>query len=145
MKRLLTIAFVILLVVSGCRTPRRISYLEQEYRALRVDTFLSVSRDTVFRILRQNDSVVIRDSIIMDRTGDTIRIDRHHIRERTQMIHDTLRIFIRDTVYHMARDALSTRSDHQDIQHYGRSLYLIFIAIGIVTIIALYVILKKLK
>lgn len=54
--------------------------------------------DTVRIILRTADTIRQRDSIIIDRAGDTIRIRQVQWRDRVSIIHDTITAYHTDTV-----------------------------------------------
>ena len=88
MKHLLPL---LLLLIAGCRPIRYIPLTTQEH-----------SRDTIHLTTIRHDSIHLHDSIyiLQEQKGDTIRITttKYQYRDRTKMIHDTIRAIHRDTV-----------------------------------------------
>lgn len=80
---------LIAIVCAGCSP--RVVYLPQE----RVE----VRRDTLQQVRLLHDSIRILDSVYVERSGDTVRIER--LRER---MHERLRV---DTIYEVRVDTLT--------------------------------------
>lgn len=84
MKHLITLA-VVLLALTSCRTTR---YIEVP----------RTTHDTVWHERHVRDSIFVRDSVIITRSGDTVTVDRWRIRWRDRIIRDTVSHVVRDTV-----------------------------------------------
>lgn len=67
----------------------------------------AVRVDTVRIIQRTADTIRQRDSIIIDRAGDTIRIRQVQWRDRVSIIHDTITAYHTDTVV-ISKEATTT-------------------------------------
>lgn len=63
-----------------------------------ISTTTAVRVDTVRIIQRSADTICQRDSIIIDRAGDTITIRQVQWRDRVSIIHDTITDYHTDTV-----------------------------------------------
>ena len=71
----------------------------------------AVRVDTVHIIQRSADTIRQRDSVIIDRTGDTITIRQVRWRERVSIVHDTVYQRSVDTVMAESREAIATVSE----------------------------------
>lgn len=69
----------------------------------------AVRVDTVRVIQRTADTIRQRDSIIIDRAGDTIRIRQVQWRDRVSIIHDTITAYHTDTVV-ISKEATTTQT-----------------------------------
>lgn len=63
-----------------------------------ISTTTAMRVDTVHIIQRSADTIRQRDSIIIDRAGDTITIRQVQWRDRVSIIHDTITDYHTDTV-----------------------------------------------
>lgn len=57
-----------------------------------------ISRDTLRSVVHTRDSLIMRDSVIMIRSGDTLQNTIIRERWRVRTLHDTIRDIRRDTV-----------------------------------------------
>ena len=64
--------------------------------------------DTVRVMERSVDTIVERDSVVIERTGDTVTIRQVRWRERVSIIHDTVYQRSVDTVIAESREATAT-------------------------------------
>ncbi len=71
----------------------------------------NVRVDTVRVMERSVDTVVERDSVVIERTGDTITIRQVRWRDRVSIIHDTVYQRSVDTVMAESREAIATVSE----------------------------------
>lgn len=85
MKRLLYFA-VVAVLLAGCKTIREVQVVER------------VRTDTLRQVVRQSDSIYVHDSVTVNISGDTVRIDRWHDRWRDRWRHDTTYIHRTDSV-----------------------------------------------
>ncbi len=59
---------------------------------------VNVVRDTFHSSSRLADTMILRDSVVLDRSGDTVRERTVRERWRLRSVHDTVRSTVRDTV-----------------------------------------------
>jgi len=59
---------------------------------------VNVVRDTFNSSSRLADTLILRDSVVLDRSGDTVRERTVRERWRLRSVHDTVRSTVRDTV-----------------------------------------------
>ncbi len=59
---------------------------------------VNVVRDTFHSSSRLADTLILRDSVVLDRSGDTVRERTVRERWRLRSVHDTVRSTVRDTV-----------------------------------------------
>ncbi len=59
---------------------------------------VNVVRDTCHSSSRLADTLILRDSVVLDRSGDTVRERTVRERWRLRSVHDTVRSTVRDTV-----------------------------------------------
>ena len=59
---------------------------------------VNVVRDTYQSSSRLADTLILRDSVVLDRSGDTVRERTVRERWRLRSVHDTVRSTVRDTV-----------------------------------------------
>ena len=71
----------------------------------------AVRVDTVHIIQRSADTIRQRDSIIIDRAGDTVTIRQVRWRERVSIVHDTVYQRSVDTVMAESREATATTTE----------------------------------
>lgn len=131
MKHIIPILLTLLLL-SGCRTIRYIPITTQEHH-----------RDTIQTVTIRHDSIHLRDSIyiLQEQRGDTIYLTttKYQLRDRTKMIHDTIRCVTRDTI---RQPIPITTTDTTPRTTWRDTLstilrYLIILAIAIIIIIAI--------
>ena len=67
--------------------------------------------DTVRVMERSVDTIVERDSVVIERTGDTVTIRQVRWRERVSIIHDTVYQRSVDTVIAESREATATTTE----------------------------------
>lgn len=87
MRKILIPIVVVLftIVLNGCKT---VQYVPVE----------SVHTDTLVINRLRTDSILVRDSITVDRRGDTVIVDRWRWRERYHTTHDTIYRSHADTI-----------------------------------------------
>ena len=73
----------------------------------------TVRVDTVHIIQRSADTIRQRDSIIIDRAGDTICIRQVQWRDRVSIIHDTITAYHTDTVV-ISKEATTTQTTTEE-------------------------------
>lgn len=88
--RLLLLAVVLTLLWSMSACTRRI--------LVPGESVVSVRTDTLLRNVMRLDSVILRDSIIIESRGDTLRQTIVRERQRTRTITDTVRLTHTDTI-----------------------------------------------
>ena len=93
MKRLPYIIMCVAFIAIGSSCSRRIVT-----EANTISTTTAVRVDTVRIIQRSADTIRQRDSIIIDRAGDTITIRQVQWRDRVSIIRDTVTAYHTDTV-----------------------------------------------
>ena len=93
-----SILAVIALAAYGCRSTRTI-YVP------------SHTTDTLVQTKRSTDTIRERDSIIIERAGDTITIRQVRWRERVSIAHDTVYQRSVDTVIAESREATATTTE----------------------------------
>lgn len=91
----------------------------------------AVRVDTVRVIQRTADTIRQRDSIIIDRAGDTIRIRQVQWRDRVSIIHDTITAYHTDTVV-ISKEATTTQTTTPVRSWWLKSLLILIGAFGIV-------------
>lgn len=91
----------------------------------------AVRVDTVRVIQRTADTIRQRDSIIIDRAGDTICIRQVQWRDRVSIIHDTITAYHTDTVV-ISKEATTTQTTTPVRSWWLKSLLILIGAFGIV-------------
>ena len=90
MKRLL--AFICVLVMASCSLGRKT--IKQEERR----DSASVRTEFVWQVKQIHDSIYLRDSVFVERKGDTIYLNKWRTQYRERLIHDTLIVTKADTL-----------------------------------------------
>ena len=90
MKRLL--AFICVLVMASCSLGRKT--IKQEERR----DSASVRTELVWQVKQIHDSIYLRDSVFVERKGDTIYLNKWRTQYRERLIHDTLIVTKADTL-----------------------------------------------
>ncbi len=101
----LLLILLALIALGGCRSIKVVTATESHTDS----TYIATNwMEMLMRTISQKDSVYIHDSIIIDKTGDTTRIDRSHISEHWSTIHDTIYLSreTHDTIYITNRDTI---------------------------------------
>ena len=97
-------------MLSSCRSAKPTVESERVTLIERVDTVVSVRRDTVRIETQRADSVVVRDSVFTFVKGDTVIIREWHWRESAARDYSSeLRAFS-DSLRHQAKSAVSANS-----------------------------------
>lgn len=97
-------------MLSSCRSAKPAVESERITLMERVDTVVSVHRDTVRIESQRADSVVVRDSVFTFVKGDTVIIREWHWRESAERDYSSeLRAFS-DSLRHQAKSAVSANS-----------------------------------
>lgn len=91
MKQYLFLIFACLLV-AGCRTKKE---LITETEVVPLTNSHVEYRD---RAVLQHDSIFFHDSVFVKQAGDTVYIDRWHLRYKQRLQHDTVRVIQCDTI-----------------------------------------------
>lgn len=91
----------------------------------------AVRVDTIHIIQRSADTIRQRDSIIIDRAGDTICIRQVQWRDRVSIIHDTITAYHTDTVV-ISKEATTTQTTTPVRSWWLKSLLILIGAFGIV-------------
>lgn len=78
---------------------------------IRTSSVDKVRVDTVRVLERSVDTIVERDSVVIDRAGDTVTIRHVRWRERVSIVHDTIYQRSVDTVIAESREAITTVSE----------------------------------
>ena len=73
---------ILSMILTGCRSVR------QE---------VIIREDTVVKTVRERDSIIVRDSIVEQQRGDTVRVERWHTRWRDRTLHDTVYVAKKDS------------------------------------------------
>lgn len=96
--------------LASCRSAKPTVDSERITLVERVDTIVSVHRDTVRIETQRADSVVVRDSVFTFVRGDTVIIREYHWRESAARDYSSeLRAFS-DSLRHQAKSAVSANS-----------------------------------
>lgn len=90
MKRLL--AFICVLVMASCSLGRKA--VKQEERR----DSASVRTEFVWQVKQIHDSIYLRDSVFVEKKGDTIYLNKWRTQYRERLIHDTLIVTKADTL-----------------------------------------------
>ena len=90
MKRLL--AFICVLVMASCSLGRKA--IKQEERR----DSASVRTEFVSQVKKIHDSIYLRDSVFVEKKGDTIYLNKWRTQYRERLIHDTLIVTKADTM-----------------------------------------------
>ena len=90
MKRLL--AFICMLTLASCSLSRKT--IKQEDRR----DSASVRTEFVWQVKQIHDSVYLRDSVFVEKKGDTIYLNKWRTQYRERLIHDTLIVTKADTL-----------------------------------------------
>lgn len=90
MKRLL--AFICVLVMASCSLGRKT--IKQEERR----DSASVRTEFVWQVKQIHDSIYLRDSVFVEKKGDTIYLNKWRTQYRERLVHDTLIVTKADTL-----------------------------------------------
>lgn len=90
MKRLL--AFICILTLASCSLSRKT--IKQEERR----DSASVRTEFVWQVKQIHDSIYLRDSVFVEKKGDTIYLNKWRTHYRERLIHDTLVVVKSDTI-----------------------------------------------
>ena len=90
MKRIL--AFICMLVMASCSLGRKT--IKQEERR----DSASVRTEFVWQVKQIHDSIYLRDSVFVEKKGDTIYLNKWRTQYRERLIHDTLIVTKADTL-----------------------------------------------
>ena len=90
MKRLL--AFISVLVMASCSLGRKT--IKQEERR----DSASVRTKFVWQVKQIHDSIYLRDSVFVEKKGDTIYLNKWRTQYRERLVHDTLIVTKADTL-----------------------------------------------
>ena len=90
MKRIL--AFICMLVMTSCSLSRKT--IKQEERR----DSASVRTEFVWQVKQIHDSIYLRDSVFVEKKGDTVYLNKWRTQYRERLIHDTLIIAKADTL-----------------------------------------------
>ena len=90
MKRLL--AFICVLVMASCSLGRKT--IKQEERR----DSASVRTEFVWQVKQIHDSIYLRDSVFIEKKGDTIYLNKWRTQYRERLVHDTLIVTKADTL-----------------------------------------------
>ena len=90
MKRIL--AFICMLVMASCSLGRKT--IKQEER--RDST--SVRTEFVWQVKQIHDSIYLRDSVFVEKKGDTVYLNKWRTQYRERLVHDTLIVTKADTL-----------------------------------------------
>lgn len=90
MKQLL--AFICMLVIASCSLGRKA--IKQEERR----DSASVRTEFVWQVKQIHDSIYLRDSVFVEKKGDTIYLNKWRTHYRERLVHDTLVVVKSDTI-----------------------------------------------
>ena len=90
MKRILT--FICILTLASCSLGRKT--IKQEERR----DSASVRTEFVWQVKQIHDSIYLRDSVFVERKGDTIYLNKWRTQYRERLVHDTLIVTKADTL-----------------------------------------------
>ena len=90
MKRIL--AFICMLVMASCSLSRKT--IKQEERR----DSASVRTEFVWQIKQIHDSIYLRDSVFVEKKGDTIYLNKWRTQYRERLVHDTIIVETTDTL-----------------------------------------------
>ena len=128
MKRIIPLLLPLLLLTS-CRPIRYIPVTTQDH-----------SRDTIHLLTTRHDSIHLHDSIYITerQAGDTIYITttKYQLRDRTQLIHDTIRQVHHDTITRpVTITATPTTDNTPRWWHYLRAIILLLMSALIINFV----------
>lgn len=90
MKRLL--AFICILTLASCSLSRKT--IKQEERR----DSASVRTEFVWQVKQIHDSIYLRDSVFVEKKGDTIYLNKWRTHYRERLVHDTIIVETTDTL-----------------------------------------------
>lgn len=90
MKRIL--AFICMLTLASCSLSRKT--IKQEERR----DSASVRTEFVWQVKQIHDSIYLRDSVFVEKKGDTIYLNKWRTQYRERLIHDTIIVETTDTL-----------------------------------------------
>jgi len=131
MKRIL--AFICMLVMASCSLSRKT--IKQEERR----DSASVRTEFVSQVKQIHDSIYLRDSVFVEKKGDTIYLNKWRTQYRERLIHDTIIVETTDTLRikeWQVKDVLKSPSFFQMWKDYiiGAVAILLIIACAFVAI-----------
>ena len=90
MKRLL--AFICMLVMASCSLSRKTIKQEEKRDSA------SVRTEFVWQVKQIHDSIYLRDSVFVEKKGDTIYLNKWRTHYRERLVHDTIIVETTDTL-----------------------------------------------
>lgn len=131
MKRLL--AFICMLVMASCSLSRKTIKQEEKRDSA------SVRTEFVWQVKQIHDSIYLRDSVFVEKKGDTIYLNKWRTHYRERLIHDTIIVETTDTLRikeWQVKDVLKSPSFFQMWKDYiiGAVAILLIIACAFVAI-----------
>ena len=131
MKRIL--AFICMLVMASCSLSRKTIKQEEKRDSA------SVRTEFVWQVKQIHDSIYLRDSVFVEKKGDTIYLNKWRTHYRERLIHDTIIVETTDTLRikeWQVKDVLKSPSFFQMWKDYiiGAVAILLIIACAFVAI-----------
>ena len=127
MKRIL--AFICILTLASCSLSRKTIKQEEKRDSA------SVRTEFVWQVKQIHDSIYLRDSVFVEKKGDTIYLNKWRTHYRERLIHDTLIIRKTDTL--RIRESIKSQ-ETQVSRTRPLSDYLIGIALVLLAILFIY-------
>ena len=90
MKRIL--AFICMLVMASCSLSRKTIKQEEKRDSA------SVRTEFVWQVKQIHDSIYLRDSVFVEKRGDTIYLNKWRTHYRERLVHDTIIVETTDTL-----------------------------------------------
>ena len=90
MKRIL--AFICMLVMASCSLSRKTIKQEEKRDSA------SVRTEFVWQVKQIHDSIYLRDSVFVEKKGDTIYLNKWRTHYRERLVHDTIIVETTDTL-----------------------------------------------
>ena len=126
MKRIL--AFICILALASCSLGRKTIKQEEEKR-----DSASVRTEFVWQVKQIHDSIYLRDSVFVERKGDTIYQNKWRTQYRERLIHDTIIVETTDTL--RIRESIKT----QETQMSKPSPLYAFLIVSLLTLLVLLI------
>lgn len=126
MKRIL--AFICMLTLASCSLGRKTIKQEEEKR-----DSASVRTEFVWQVKQIHDSIYLRDSVFVERKGDTIYQNKWRTQYRERLIHDTIIVETTDTL--RIRESIKT----QETQMSKPSPLYAFLIVSLLTLLVLLI------
>ena len=90
MKRIL--AFICMLVMASCSLSRKTIKQEEKRDSA------SVRTEFVWQVKQIHDSIYLRDSVFVEKKGDTVYLNKWRTHYRERLVHDTIIVETTDTL-----------------------------------------------